>query len=109
MENNTDNTNQTYQSPYESSSSSTNSSFSSYAPPKQQSYRNVVCSPKSKGVALILCIFLGPLGIHRFYVGKVGSGILYLFTCGLFCIGWIVDIFLILFGSFKDSNGLPIK
>lgn len=45
-----------------------------------------------KNVALTLCVLLGWLGAHKFYEGKSGMGILYLFTCGLFCIGWIVDI-----------------
>lgn len=53
--------------------------------------------PKNKWVALTLCICLGWLGIHRFYEGKVGMGILYMFTLGLFYIGWVVDIFRILF------------
>lgn len=66
-------------------------------------------SPKSKIVALLLCIFLGVFGAHQFYVGKVGKGILYIFTCGLFGIGWFIDIILILCGSFKDSNDLPLK
>lgn len=66
-------------------------------------------SPKSKIAALILCIFLGGLGIHRFYAGKVGTGILWLLTAGVFGIGWIVDIIMIATGSFKDGNDLPIK
>lgn len=66
-------------------------------------------SQKNKIVALLLCIFLGYLGIHKFYVGKVGMGFLYLFTYGLFGFGWIIDIILILCGSFKDSNNLPLK
>lgn len=49
-----------------------------------------------KSVALLLCIFLGAFGAHKFYEGKIGMGILYLFTGGLLCIGWIVDIFKIL-------------
>ncbi len=65
-------------------------------------------SAKSKIVALILAIFLGGLGIHRFYVGKIGSGILWLFTGGLFGIGWIYDIIKILSGTFRDGAGLPI-
>ena len=52
-------------------------------------------SQKNKMIALLLCIFLGGFGIHRFYVGKIGTGILYLFTGGLCGIGWIVDIILI--------------
>lgn len=51
---------------------------------------------KNKWVALFLCIFLGVLGGHKFYEGKVGMGILYLFTGGLFCIGWIIDIIVLL-------------
>ena len=39
-------------------------------------------SPKSRLVALLLCFFLGPLGVHRFYVGKIGTGILMLLTLG---------------------------
>lgn len=66
-------------------------------------------SRKSKTVALLLCIFLGYFGVHKFYVGKVGSGILYLCTLGLFGFGWIIDIILIVAGSFKDEFGLPLK
>ena len=52
--------------------------------------------PISKPVALILCLFAGYLGAHKFYEGKIGLGILYLFTLGLFFIGVIVDFFVIL-------------
>lgn len=52
---------------------------------------------KNKWVALILCIFLGYIGAHKFYEGKVGMGILYIFTVGLFGIGWIVDIISLIF------------
>lgn len=51
---------------------------------------------KNKWVAFCLCFFLGALGAHKFYEGKVGLGILYLFTCGLFGIGWLIDIIKIL-------------
>lgn len=64
---------------------------------------------KSKTVALLLCIFLGLFGIHRFYVGKIGTGILYLFTNGIFGIGWIIDIIKIVVGTFKDSRGYYLK
>jgi len=60
---------------------------------------------KSKLVAALLCIFLGYLGIHRFYVGKVGTGILWLLTAGLAGIGVIVDFIMILVGAFTDKNG----
>ena len=51
---------------------------------------------KNKWVAFCLCLFLGFLGAHKFYEGKVGMGILYIITFGLFCIGWIVDLIAIL-------------
>ena len=66
-------------------------------------------SRKDKIVALLLCIFLGYFGAHKFYVGKTGMGFVYLLTAGLFGIGWFVDIFLIAFGTFKDKYGLPLK
>ncbi len=52
---------------------------------------------RNKWVALLLCIFLGVFGAHKFYEGKTGMGILYLCTGGLFTIGWIVDIIVLLF------------
>lgn len=67
-----------------------------------------VDSPKSRLVAFLLCTFLGGIGIHRFYVGKVGTGILWLFTAGCFGIGVLIDWIMILCGSFKDSNGQKI-
>lgn len=51
---------------------------------------------RNKWVALVLCIFLGYLGGHKFYEGKVGMGILYIFTFGLFGIGVFVDFITIL-------------
>lgn len=66
-------------------------------------------SAKSKVVALLLCIFFGVLGFHRFYVGKIGTGIIYLFTAGAFGIGWIIDIVSIATGSFTDNYGGVLK
>ena len=60
---------------------------------------------KRKWVAFFLCLFFGYFGIHRFYVGKIGTGIIWLFTFGLFGIGWILDLVFILFGGFKDRAG----
>ena len=51
---------------------------------------------KNKWVAFCLCFFLGWLGAHNFYEGKVGKGILYIFTCGLFGIGTLIDLIKIL-------------
>lgn len=52
---------------------------------------------KNKWVALILCFFLGVIGAHKFYEGKIGMGILYLFTLGLFGIGVLIDFIVLLF------------
>lgn len=64
---------------------------------------------KSKLITLLLCFFLGYLGLHRFYAGKIGTAIIWLLTAGLFGIGWIVDFFIILFGGFRDKAGMPLK
>ena len=60
---------------------------------------------KSRMVALLLAIFLGMLGAHRFYVGKWGTGLIWLFTLGILGVGWIVDIVRIVIGSFRDKYG----
>lgn len=66
-------------------------------------------SDKKKTTALLLCIFLGVFGAHNFYVGRLGRGFLFLFTGGLFFIGWIVDIIKICLGSFRDNVGAPLR
>lgn len=65
-------------------------------------------SNKKQSTALILCVFGGFFGVHQFYVGKFKKGLVYLLTGGLFFIGWIVDIIMILLGNFCDSNGRPL-
>lgn len=59
-------------------------------------------------IALILSITLGEFGIDRFYMGKIGTGILKLITFGGIGIWWIIDIILIATGEMKDKNGQPM-
>ncbi len=58
---------------------------------------------------ILLCFFLGVFGIHRFYAGKVGTGILMLITFGGFGIWSLIDFIMIVCGNFTDKDGLPIK
>ena len=58
---------------------------------------------------ILLCFFLGMFGIHRFYVGKIGTGILMLLTFGGFGIWTLVDFIVIVCGNFKDKGGALIK
>ena len=52
---------------------------------------------RNKWVAVLLCFFLGGIGAHKFYEGKIGMGVLYIFTFGLFGIGILIDFITLLF------------
>jgi len=56
-------------------------------------------------VALLLCFFIGVIGAHRFYVGKIGTGLLMVFTLGGLGIWTFIDLFLIIVGKFKNKDG----
>lgn len=62
-----------------------------------------------RSTALFLCLFFGLFGLHRIYVGRVGSGILMFLTGGFFCLGWIGDIGMLILGEFKDKDGRIVK
>ena len=58
---------------------------------------------------LLLCLFVGMLGVHRFYVGKIGTGVAMIFTLGGLGIWVLVDFILICIGSFRDIEGRVVK
>ncbi len=66
-------------------------------------------SEKSRFITLLFCMFLGWSGVHRFYVNKFWTGLIMMFTMGIFGILWFLDFVMILVGAFKDSEELLIK
>lgn len=70
-----------------------------------QYQKGAVRSDKSRWMAFFFCVFFGYLGVHKFYLGKIGTGIVYLLTFGVFGMGWAVDTLLLLFGLANDRYG----
>jgi hypothetical protein len=66
-------------------------------------------SDKSRLAAALLCWFFGIIGVHRFYLGKVGSGIAQIFTLGGLGIWTLIDFIRILCGVFPDNEGRIVK
>ena len=66
-------------------------------------------SEKNYLVTLLLCVFLGTFGVHRFYAGKIGTGVLMLLIFGGFWIWNFIDFVVIIAGSFKDGDGNKLK
>jgi restriction system protein len=66
-------------------------------------------SDKNKKTAFFLCLFGGFLGLHRFYVGRILTGILWLVTLGFLGIGWLIDLLVIALGGFRDNVGAPLR
>ncbi|MBQ9979337.1 MAG: TM2 domain-containing protein [Clostridia bacterium] len=59
----------------------------------------------NKLAAILITLFLGEFGIHRFLAGKIGTGIIWLLTGGLCGIGWLVDLISVITGNFKTKDG----
>jgi uncharacterized RDD family membrane protein YckC len=66
-------------------------------------------SSKSKSKTFLLCYFFGVFGIHRFYLGKLLTGVLMLVTGGGFVVWWLIDLFRIVSGRFKDKQGGDLR
>ena len=59
----------------------------------------------SKTAAILITFFFGVFGVHRFMTGKIGTGILWLISGGVFGIGWLVDFIKVCMGKYTDKNG----
>ena len=66
-------------------------------------------SKYNRWVALALCFFLGWAGVHRMYVKKTFTGVVWCFTFGLITVGWLVDFLMLLFGKFRDGEGYTLS
>jgi TM2 domain-containing membrane protein YozV len=73
----------------------------------QQQYQQI-STQKDWLTTLILCIFLGVFGVHRFYTGHIAIGVIQLLTLGGCGIWWLIDLIMIATGTFTDSNGFPL-
>jgi TM2 domain-containing membrane protein YozV len=58
---------------------------------------------------VLFCLFLGVFGVHRFYVGKIGTGILMLLTAGGLGIWALIDLIMIICARFRDKEGFLIQ
>lgn len=66
-------------------------------------------SQRKRLIALLLCLLFGTFGVHRFYLGKIGTGFLYLCTYGLFGVGYVVDLVVLLIGRPRDKQGQIVQ
>lgn len=68
-----------------------------------------ITSDKNKKTTLILCACGGIIGLHDYYLGKIGSGLIKTITVNFFCLGWIIDLIKIATGAYRDNSGAPIR
>ncbi len=66
-------------------------------------------APKDWMTTLLLCLFLGAFGVHRFYTGHTGIGIIQLLTLGGCGIWSLIDLVMIIMGNFTDAQGRPLQ
>ena len=78
------------------------------AQPLLQPARQVSANGSDWLTTLLLSLFLGKLGVHRFYTGHTITGLLMLCTCGGCGIWWMIDVVMIITESFKDYEGRPL-
>ena len=76
---------------------------------KKRKKEGNIMSDKNWLTTLLLCIFLGGIGVHRFYAGKIGTGILQLLTVGGCGIWTLIDLIMIIMGKFTDKDGNCIQ
>lgn len=68
-----------------------------------------ITSDRSKKTTLILCACGGIIGLHDYYLGKIGSGLIKTCTCNFATLGWLIDLIKIATGGYKDNSGAPIR
>jgi len=76
---------------------------------KSNKMENQIKGEKAFVPTLLLCLLLGGLGVHRFYVGKIGTGVLQLLTLGGLGIWVLIDLVMIVTGKFTDKQGFVVR
>lgn len=99
---------QAYQPAYQQPQQAYGQPYQPFYPPGQPGAPAQV-GQKDWLLALLLCLFLGVFGIHRFYTGHIAIGLIQLFTFGLCGIWTLIDLVLIATDNYKDANGLPLR
>lgn len=80
-----------------------------YDPPEEEEQAPPHASARSRGVALVLASLGGVFGLHRFYTGRIESGIWMAVTLGGLGMWWLYDMVMVIAGEFRDAEGLPLR